>query len=185
MTVQTEEPAVDLRTVDVTQFAIPDIAEHARTIAHGKTVVVFDTTLRDGEQSPGATLNEQEKFEIARQLARLGVDIMEAGFPAASVGDLAAVKRIAETVGREVRMGKDGKPAAPPIIAGLARSNKADIDKSWEAVKSAVRPRIHTFIATSDIHMEFKLGMSRDEVLETVGDMVQYCLLHTSPSPRD
>ena len=174
MSVQTEEPAVDIRTVDVTQFAIPDIAEHARTIPHGKTVVVFDTTLRDGEQSPGATLNEQEKFEIARQLARLGVDIMEAGFPAASVGDLAAVKRIAETVGREVRLGKDGKPAAPPIIAGLARSNKADIDKSWEAVKSAVRPRIHTFIATSDIHMEFKLGMSRDEVLETVGDMVQY-----------
>ncbi len=170
------EPAVEIDTadIDVEQFAIPDIQEHARTIAQGNTVVVFDTTLRDGEQSPGATLNEQEKVEIARQLARLGVDIMEAGFPAASVGDLAAVKHIAETVGREVRSAKDGSPMAPPIIAGLARSNKGDIDKAWEAVSPAVRPRIHTFLATSDIHMQHKLNMSRDEVLETVGDMVQY-----------
>ena len=88
---------------DVGQFAIGDIAAHARQIAHGNTVVIFDTTLRDGEQSPGATLNTQEKLEIAAQLARLGVDIMEVGFPAASPGDLDAVKQVAETVGRRPR----------------------------------------------------------------------------------
>lgn len=164
-----EEPAVD-----AAQFAIEDIAAYAREIAHGNRVVVFDTTLRDGEQSPGATLNTQEKLDIAHQLSRLGVDVMEAGFPAASPGDLDAVRQIAETVGCRARYDGDGKPAAPPIIAGLARANKKDIDKAWEAVKGAVRPRIHTFIATSDIHMEHKLRMSRDEVLETVGDMVQY-----------
>ncbi len=160
--------------VDVAQFAIDDIREYARTIAHGDTIVIFDTTLRDGEQSPGATLNIQEKMEIAHQLARLGVDIMEAGFPAASPGDLEAVKRIANTVGRQPRRGKEGEVKAPPIIAGLARANKNDIDKAWEAVQGAVRPRIHTFLATSDIHMQHKLRMTRDEVLETVGDMVQY-----------
>ena len=164
----------DSPTVDVEQFHIVDTNEWARDVAQGKTVLVFDTTLRDGEQSPGATLNEQEKLEIARQLSRLGIDIMEAGFPAASLGDLAAVKHIAETVGRTPRLDKDGKVTAPPIIAGLARANKGDIDKAWEAVQGAVRPRIHTFLATSDIHMEHKLRMSRDEVLETVGDMVQY-----------
>lgn len=171
---QQDEPAVDEAAVDVEQFRIADAKEWARQIARGNTVLVFDTTLRDGEQSPGATLNEQEKLEIARQLARLGIDVMEAGFPAASPGDLSAVKRIAETVGRTPRMDKDGNVAAPPFIAGLARANKNDIDKAWEAVQGAVRPRIHTFIATSDIHMEHKLRMSRDEVLETVGDMVQY-----------
>lgn len=164
-----EEPAVDVST-----FAIPDIEAWARDVAHGKTILVFDTTLRDGEQSPGATLNEQEKLEIARQLSRLGVDIMEAGFPAASPGDLAAVKRIAETVGRTPRVDKSGRTVAPPIIAGLSRANKNDIAKAWEAVSPAVRPRIHTFIATSDIHMEHKLRMSRDEVVETVGEMVEY-----------
>ncbi len=168
-TSQPEEPAVD-----VTQFAIDDINEYARSIAHGHTVLIFDTTLRDGEQSPGATLNEQEKLDIARQLSRLGVDIMEAGFPAASPGDLAAVRRIAETVGRTPRRDKQGNWAAPPTIAGLARANRADIDKAWEAVRPAVRPRIHTFLATSDIHMQHKLRMTRDEVLETVGDAVQY-----------
>ena len=163
-------PAID----DVEQFAIADMRAYAREIAHGDTVVVFDTTLRDGEQSPGATLNTQEKLDIARQLSRLGVDIMEAGFPAASPGDLEAVKLIANSVGRQPRYDRDGKPAAPPVIAGLARANRNDIDRAWEAVQGAVRPRIHTFIATSDIHMEHKLGMSRDDVLETVGDMVQY-----------
>ncbi len=167
-------PVVDLSNVDVTQFAIRDIQAYTRAIAHGDTVVVFDTTLRDGEQSPGATLNTQEKLDIAHQLARLGVDVMEAGFPAASPGDLDAVRRIAETVGRQPRIGKDGSVVAPPIIAGLARANRNDIDRAWEAVQGAVRPRIHTFLATSDIHMEHKLRMSRDEVLETVGDMVQY-----------
>lgn len=170
--VTTEEPAVD--AVDVTQFAIHDMRAHARAVANGNTVVVFDTTLRDGEQSPGATLNTQEKLDIAQQLARLGVDIMEAGFPAASPGDLEAVKLIANSVGRRARVDRNGKMAAPPIIAGLARANKNDIDKAWEAVQGAVRPRIHTFLATSDIHMEHKLRMSRDDVLETVGDMVQY-----------
>jgi 2-isopropylmalate synthase len=160
--------------VDVAQFAIPDMREYARAIAHGGTVLVFDTTLRDGEQSPGATLNTQEKLDIAEQLARLGVDIIEAGFPAASPGDLDAVRQIAETVGRTPRQGPNGEIVAPPTIAGLARANKNDIDKAWEAVQGAVRPRIHTFLATSDIHMEHKLRMSRDEVLETVGDMVQY-----------
>jgi 2-isopropylmalate synthase len=164
-----DEPAVD-----VSNFAIPDVDQWAREIAHGKTILIFDTTLRDGEQSPGATLNEQEKLEIARQLSRLGVDIMEAGFPAASPGDLTAVKRIAESVGRTPRQDKNGKWNAPPIIAGLARANKNDIDKAWEAVAPAVRPRIHTFLATSDIHMEHKLRMSRDEVVETVGEMVEY-----------
>lgn len=160
--------------IDVTQFEIADSSSWAKEIAHGNRVLVFDTSLRDGEQSPGATLNEQEKLEIARQLARLGVDIMEAGFPAASPGDLSAVRRIAETVGRSVRRDREGNPMAPPFVTGLARANRNDIDKAWEAVSPAVRPRIHTFIATSDIHMEYKLRMSRDEILETVGDMVEY-----------
>ena len=165
----TDEPAVD-----VTQFAIAHIGKHAHQIAHGNTVLIFDTTLRDGEQSPGATLNTQEKLDIAQQLARLGVDIMEAGFPAASPGDLDAVRQIAATVGCTPRRDKTGQWSAPPIIAGLSRANKNDIDKAWEAVQGAVRPRIHTFLATSDIHMQHKLRMSRDDVLETVGDMVQY-----------
>ncbi|MFN8440000.1 MAG: 2-isopropylmalate synthase [Caldilineaceae bacterium] len=160
--------------VDGEQFRIHDIQAFARQVAHGNVVRVFDTTLRDGEQSPGATLNDKEKLEIAQQLARLGVDIMEAGFPASSPNDLEAVRRIAETVGRTPRKGKDGEWCAPPTIAGLARANKNDIDKAWEAVKGAVRPRIHTFLATSEIHMQHKLRMSPDQVLETVGDMVQY-----------
>jgi 2-isopropylmalate synthase len=169
-----EQAGADEAEIDVTHFAIEDVHAFAREIAHGNRVVVFDTTLRDGEQSPGATLNTQEKLDIARQLSRLGVDIMEAGFPAASPGDLEAVKLVAETVGREVRYDRNGNPVSPPTIAGLSRANKDDIDKAWEAVRGAVRPRIHTFLATSDIHMESKLKMSRDEVLETIGDMVQY-----------
>lgn len=170
-----EEPVANSAPpADVTQFAIADINAYARAIAQGDTVLIFDTTLRDGEQSPGATLNTQEKLDIAQQLARLGVDIMEAGFPAASPGDLDAVKQIANSVGRTPRLDKNGQWNAPPVIAGLARANKNDIDKAWEAVQGAVRPRIHTFLATSDIHMQYKLRMSRDDVLETVGDMVQY-----------
>ena len=160
--------------VDVDKFSIDDVDGWAREVAQGNTILVFDTTLRDGEQSPGATLNEQEKLEIARQLSRLGIDIMEAGFPAASPGDLNAVRRIALTVGRTPRVDSEGNASAPPIIAGLARANKNDIDKAWEAVQGAVRPRIHTFLATSEIHMQHKLRMSPNEVLETVGDMVQY-----------
>jgi 2-isopropylmalate synthase len=127
-------------------------------------VKIFDTTLRDGEQSPGATMTASEKLEIAKQLAKLGVDIIEAGFPAASPGDWEAVHAIARTVGTP-----DG-----PVIAGLARSNRHDIERAWTAVQPAAKPRIHTFLATSDIHLEYKLRMTRDQVIETVRDMVSY-----------
>ena len=137
-------------------------------------VLIFDTTLRDGEQSPGATLNIQEKLEIARQLSRLGVDIIEAGFPAASPGDLDAVRQVAQTAGREPRIDKFGRAAPPPVIAGLARANHGDIDAAWEAVKHADRPRIHTFLATSPIHMEHKLKMTPEQVVERVREMVGY-----------
>ncbi|HZQ09821.1 MAG TPA: 2-isopropylmalate synthase, partial [Anaerolineae bacterium] len=132
-------------------------------------VRIFDTTLRDGEQSPGASLTSVEKLEIARQLAKLGVDIIEAGFPAASPDDLEAVRRIAEEVGNPVEPN-----ARVPVIAGLARANKDDIDKCWEAVKGAAHPRIHTFLATSDIHLKYKLKMTREEVIERVRQMVSY-----------
>jgi 2-isopropylmalate synthase len=130
---------------------------------------IFDTTLRDGEQSPGASLNSAEKLEIARQLSRLGVDIIEAGFPAASPDDQEAVKRIAQEVGNPT----DSNPRVP-TIAGLARANKNDIDKCWEAVRHAKHPRIHTFLATSDIHLKYKLKMTREDVVERVRSMVSY-----------
>ncbi len=114
-------------------------------------VRVFDTTLRDGEQSPGISLNKQEKLEIAHQLARLGVDIIEAGFPITSPGDFESVQAIS----REVH---------GPVICGLARTSKQDIDAAWEAVRDSERPRIHTFIATSDIHIERKLQTTREDV---------------------
>lgn len=124
-------------------------------------IVIFDTTLRDGEQSPGATLNTDEKLEIATQLARLGVDVIEAGFPASSPGDLDAVQRVSRLV-------------HGPTICGLARCVKSDIDAAWEAVRDAEKRRIHVFIATSDIHMEHKLRMSRAQVLERTRAMVAY-----------
>ncbi len=114
-------------------------------------VKIFDTTLRDGEQSPGISLNTAEKLEIAHQLARLNVDIIEAGFPISSPGDFEAVREIA----REVH---------GPVIAGLARANPADIDRCWEAVRDSERPRIHTFVSTSDIHIEHQLQATRDDV---------------------
>src|SRR5436309_3808771 len=114
-------------------------------------VRIFDTTLRDGEQSPGISLNKAEKLEIAHQLARLGVDIIEAGFPITSPGDFEAVEAIA----REVH---------GPVICGLARTSFQDIDAAWNAIKDSERPRIHTFIATSDIHIERKLQTTRDAV---------------------
>lgn len=120
-----------------------------------KRIYIFDTTLRDGEQSPGVSLNIKEKLEIAQQLARLGVDVIEAGFPIVSPGDFEAVRAVA----REVE---------GPVIAGLARINDRDIDRAWEALQDAGRPRIHVFIATSDIHMKYKLRMSREEVLAAV-----------------
>jgi 2-isopropylmalate synthase len=124
-------------------------------------VYIFDTTLRDGEQSPGATMTMEEKLDVAKQLARLRVDVIEAGFPAASPGDLAAVRQIALEV--------EG-----PVICALARTTKDDIDKAWEAVRHAARPRIHTFIATSDIHLEHKLRMTRQQVLKVAREMVAY-----------
>jgi 2-isopropylmalate synthase len=130
---------------------------------------IFDTTLRDGEQSPGATMTSVEKLEVARTLSRLGVDVMEAGFPAASPDDLEAVRRIAHEVGAV----SEGRPS-PPIIAGLARANQRDIDQAWEAVKLAVNPRIHTFLATSPIHMENKLKMTPAQVVARVSEMVAY-----------
>lgn len=132
-------------------------------------VRIFDTTLRDGEQSPGATLTSPEKLEIARALARLGVDVIEAGFPAASPDDLEAVRRIAIEVG-EIS-GADGRL---PVICGLARASKGDIDKAWEAVRHAPRPRIHTFLATSEIHMKHKLRLDPEEVVDRVVEMVAY-----------
>src|SRR4051812_39200720 len=114
-------------------------------------VQIFDTTLRDGEQSPGISLNTQEKVEIAQQLARLGVDVIEAGFPITSPGDFEAVESIARTV--------EG-----PVIFGLARTHKADIDAAWGAIKDSERPRIHTFVSTSDIHIEHQLQTTRDDV---------------------
>lgn len=132
------------------------------------TVKIFDTTLRDGEQSPGATMTSAEKLEIARGLARLGVDIIEAGFPAASPDDLEAVRRIA------LEVGNPGDNSRAPVICGLARTTRNDIDKAWEAVRPAARPRIHIFLATSDIHMQYKLRMTRPQVLERVADMVAY-----------
>ena len=134
-------------------------------------VRIFDTTLRDGEQSPGATMTSAEKLEVAHHLARLGVDIIEAGFPAASPDDLEAVRRIAVEVGNSPAGESE---ARVPIIAGLARANKSDIDKAWEAVQAAQRPRIHTFLATSQIHMKHKLKMDPEEVVGRVAEMVAY-----------
>src|SRR3954471_15484221 len=114
-------------------------------------VLIFDTTLRDGEQSPGISLNTAEKLEIAHQLARLGVDVIEAGFPIASPGDFEAVRAIA----REVE---------GPVVAGLARAHAADIDRAWDAVRESPRPRIHTFISTSDIHIVHQLQSTREDV---------------------
>ncbi|HET7055064.1 MAG TPA: 2-isopropylmalate synthase, partial [Thermomicrobiales bacterium] len=125
----------------------------------GNRIWVFDTTLRDGEQSPGATMTVEEKLEMADALVALGVDIIEAGFPAASPGDFEAVRMIA-------------KRARGAVIAGLARANQNDIERAATAVKEAEQSRVHTFIATSDIHLEHKLRMTREQVLERTAAMV-------------
>ncbi len=132
-----------------------------------KRIKFFDTTLRDGEQTPGVNLNIQEKLEIARQLAKMGVDVIEAGFAIASPGDFLAVKTVAENV----------KGAT---IASLCRTSEADIDRAWEAVCKAENPRIHTFIATSDIHMKYKLKMTEEEVLQRAIAMVKYAKKYCS-----
>jgi 2-isopropylmalate synthase len=124
-------------------------------------VIFFDTTLRDGEQSPGASMNTAEKVRLATQLEKLGVDVIEAGFPAASPGDFEAVQAISQKMTKTQ-------------VAGLARTSKDDIDRAWGAIKEAAHPRIHTFIATSDIHLKHKLKMDRDQVLKTAYDSVKY-----------
>jgi len=124
-------------------------------------VIIFDTTLRDGEQSPGASMNSAEKMRLAIQLEKLGVDVMEAGFPASSPGDFESVQMIAEKI-RNVE------------VAALARTAKGDIDKAWGAIRKAAKPRIHTFIATSDIHLKYKLKMTRDEVIREAVEAVKY-----------
>src|ERR1700746_1394450 len=116
-------------------------------------ITIFDTTLRDGEQSPGCSMNQQEKLRLAHQLDRLGVDVIEAGFPIASDADFESVKAIASVVRR-------------PIIAGLARACRPDIERAWEALQDAARPRIHVFLATSDIHLQYKLRISREQCVE-------------------
>ena len=157
---------------------------------------IFDTTLRDGEQSPGASMTSVEKLEVARALARMGVDVIEAGFPAASPDDLEGVRQIAREVGNaprslvsianEVHRHSTDElrttslvefietKAPPPIICGLARAHKGDIDRAWEAIQYAARPRIHTFLATSPIHMKHKLQMDPEEVVERAAEMVAY-----------
>jgi 2-isopropylmalate synthase len=124
-------------------------------------ITVFDTTLRDGEQSPGCSMNQQEKVRLAHQLDRLGVDVIEAGFPIASDGDFESVRAIASVVRR-------------PIIAGLARACRPDIERAWEALRVAERPRIHVFLATSDIHLKYKLRITRDQCVEQAREAIRF-----------
>ncbi|MBD3177746.1 MAG: 2-isopropylmalate synthase, partial [Armatimonadia bacterium] len=138
-------------------------------------LVIFDTTLRDGEQSPGASMTAEEKYEVALQLARLNVDVIEAGFPISSQGDFESVRLIA----RDVK---------GPAICGLARAREGDIDRAWEAVQESDKPRIHTFIATSDIHMERKLKLPPEKVLEAAVEAVKRARTYTDNvefSPED
>jgi 2-isopropylmalate synthase len=124
-------------------------------------ITVFDTSLRDGEQSPGCSMKQQEKLRLAHQLDRLGVDVIEAGFPIASEGDFEAVRAISAVVRR-------------PIIAALARACRPDIERAWQALEGAAQPRIHVFLATSDIHLQYKLRMTRDECLAQARDAVRF-----------
>jgi 2-isopropylmalate synthase len=145
------------------------------TDATNDRVRIFDTTLRDGEQSPGISLDEGEKLEIAEQLARLGVDIIEAGFPIASQGDFEAVQAIARTV-------------QGPVICGLSRTARADVDRCWEAIEPAARRRIHVFIATSETHMKHKLKMTPEQVLAEAAGAVAHARRYTDDvefSPED
>ena len=143
--------------------------------AQGKRILIFDTTLRDGEQSPGASMNIDEKLRLARQLERLGVDIIEAGFPVSSEGDFQAVRQIA----REIR---------EPQIAALTMANLTDIDRSWEAVAEAAHPRLHTFISSSDIHLKYQLKKTRAQVLKEARAAVKHAAAYTKNvefSPMD
>jgi 2-isopropylmalate synthase len=129
-------------------------------------VYIFDTTLRDGEQSPGASMTTDEKIRMALQLERLGVDVIEAGFPIASPGEFESVQKIASSLKNVT-------------VAGLARANKADIDAAWNAIKVAAHPRLHIFIATSDIHLKYKLKRTREQVLEDAVGAVKHALQFT------
>ena len=131
-----------------------------------REIIIFDTTLRDGEQAPGCSMNENEKHKVALNLEKLGVNIIEAGFPIASEGDFNSVKLIAENI-------KDCE------VAGLSRANLKDIDRAWEAIKNAANPRIHTFIATSDIHLKYKLKKTKDEVLSIIQESVSHSVKYT------
>src|ERR1700680_3392819 len=124
-------------------------------------ITVFDTTLRDGEQSPGCSMNQQEKVRLAHQLDRLGADVIEAGFSLAPDGDFEAVKPIAAVIRR-------------PVIAGLARACRPDIERAWEALQGAARPRIHIFLATSDIHLKYKLRITREQCLAQARESVAF-----------
>jgi 2-isopropylmalate synthase len=138
-------------------------------------IIIFDTTLRDGEQAPGASLNQREKLEVASALVHLGVDIIEAGFPISSAGDFAAVKAVAKSI-------------KGPVICGLARAIKKDIDAVYQAVKFSKRPRIHVFLATSKIHMQYKLKKAEDEILRLAVSSVKYARRYCSDiefSPED
>ncbi|HQJ15662.1 MAG TPA: 2-isopropylmalate synthase, partial [Candidatus Omnitrophota bacterium] len=138
-------------------------------------LIIFDTTLRDGEQAPGASLNHVEKMEIARELADMGVDVIEAGFPISSPGDFESVKEIAKAI-------------KGPVICGLARAIKADIDAAYEATKYARRPRIHVFLATSKVHMQYKLKKAEDEIFRLAVEFTKYAKKYCNDiefSPED
>ncbi len=129
-------------------------------------VYIFDTTLRDGEQSPGASMTMDEKIRMALRLEKLGVDVIEAGFPIASRGEFESVRKIAGALEQVT-------------VAGLARTNRPDIDAVWDALKDAASPRIHIFIATSDIHLKYKLKKTREQVIEAAAEAVKYASQHT------
>ena len=145
----------------MTQDNAPKTADNSKTADESKRVVIFDTTLRDGEQSPGCSMNLEEKLSVAAVLDEMGVDVIEAGFPVSSVGDFEAVSEVA-------------KQAKRAQVAGLARARHGDIDRAWEAVQHAPNPRIHTFISTSPLHMKYKLQMEPDAVYDAVVDSVTH-----------
>ena len=132
-----------------------------------RRILIFDTTLRDGEQSPGATMTPREKMRVARQLERLGVDVIEAGFPIASEGEFVSVREIAKEI-RNVQ------------VAAIARARPQDIDRAWEALKDAADPRLHVFISTSDIHLRYQLKKTRAEVLKEAAEAVRRARAYTT-----
>jgi len=163
----------------------PRSAAAFSTATEKDRLVIFDTTCRDGEQSPGAALTELEKVDICKQLSRLGVDVCEAGFPIASEGDFQAVSQVAKTAGVMTEGRYEGRPMR---IAGLSRANKKDIERCYNAVKHAPLHRIHTFLASSDIHLEHKLGITRARCVELASEMVAFAKSLTDDiefSPED